>query len=193
MKSIGNGHTAACKVLVGAGANTSLRDADGLTALETAEAEGFDATADYLRSVSAVSGPPRNGFDANTGAGIAKAFQRSKESAVSVAMDEDSTPHRRQAGRMPSGPAKASESASAAADAVFVEITAAKIRAVKSVLHMLYTENRTDSVKTVDVSTELKRRTSAYSMSQDELRQALSALSRENAVMVTIDDDVVRI
>lgn len=186
----GNGNTEVVQLMIRMGGDPFLVDAEGKTALDCAVAEGHESTAEYLRGV----------------VGAAKKRRSQERSASPTPMETDppaatstttttttvvtSTAMRTKSTSLFSKPQAEPTTASYSSP---VELSVDRFRAVRAAMGSLFKRGRTDTILVQDLVAELNSRKSANALTASELGLALRRLADENAIMVTDDDNIIRI
>eukprot|EP00038_Savillea_parva_P012251 m.203295 g.203295 ORF g.203295 m.203295 type:complete len:306 (-) comp22072_c0_seq1:169-1086(-) len=189
----GTGNMAACKVLIAAGADPTLQDADGMTPFATATSEGFDDIAKLLMTTpTTYSGASTQSSQhhalsqrhINEAESVPPSHHGSHDGTEPMDSEPDNTSHVSE--QDPSDRHHDDPMASG------THVSDAKVQALQDVLSSLFARQRSDTLTLTDVERELERRRQANDLTRRELDNALSILGDKNLVMLA-DGQVVRI
>ena len=191
------------------GADPFLVDAKGKTALDCAVAEGHEATAAYLRGVVGAAEKRRSKERSTSPTPMATSPTPMAASPTPMESDPRTTATStatttttttvvtstalrtpRKSTTQHSEPQAEPTTASLSTP---VELSDARLRAVRAALGALFKRSRTDTILVQDVVAELNSRKSANALTASELGQALRLLADDNAIMVTEDDNIILI
>lgn len=198
----GNGNTEVAQLMIRMGADPFLVDAKGKTALDCAVAEGHEATAEYLRGVVGAAEKRRSKERSTSPTPMAtsptpmesdpRTTATSTATTTTTTTVVTSTALRtpRKSTTQHSEPQAEPTTASLSTP---VELSDARLRAVRAALGALFKRSRTDTILVQDVVAELNSRKSANALTAWELGQALRLLADDNAIMVTEDDNIILI